>query len=1083
MRITYLSICSLLVCVSAEAQPGPLNTVPSRVVGHPNPEGLTVSTFNPNLIEGRELYDPLGLAVDTSASPPILYVADTANNRVMAWKNATGFTSGQAADLVIGQPDVYTTLPGGPGTTFSAGMNSPTGLAVLNGDLYVVDSGNNRVLRFPKPFSNSGQPQVPNLIIGQPDLNSRLANYPNGQPSANGIFTYSGSGSPYFAGIAFDSSGNLWLTDPGNRRVLSYPAAAISANPAIFPAASFVLGSDTTSDFTDVLPALSTSTSCTGTNSSCAYSTSQFYIPSAVAFDAKNRLYVADADPSFVVNRVLVFTNLNTTPTGRIIGLPPQGTSNPSASLLNQTLFVDPSGIFFIPDPQAGQDVGVVDTGSSRILIFPSYEQWTDPLVALPATQVIGQGGDFTNRNRNHAPFGATYAPPPTGSTLAYPASAVFANNQLYVADSYNNRVVLLAFQSGVFNPAVQIAGQLFPTKGSINYIEGREFQFPWEGGTDAGIAIDSTGPTQHLYVADPGNNRVLGFKDLNTVAAGSMADIVIGQPDFYTAVCNYQASSPTTGGDPTAPNQSSLCAPIGLAVDSQGNLYVADSFNGRVLRFPAPFSYQGSLEPADLVLGQQDFTSQFTDPSPYNLNRPYGLAFSGTNGLLVSDAVQNRVLYFPMTSGAFTSANSGMAATKVFGQNQFNSVTPGNGAAQLNAPHHISADTSGRVYVADTGNNRVQIFADPNQPTTSATGASAVLTVTGNFNSPQGIYVSPVTGQFWVADTNNGQAKQFERFDQVQENSTVVATVPAAAAALAVAQDQYGNLLMADNSNRVALYFPAVQTLNAANLLVTTPHQQLAPGVIASICAANSNVLGGQALPEGCETGATVFPNVTTAQASGYPLPATLGGVQVLFNGSPTPLIYVSPTQINFVVPMGQSPGQVPTTGNAALEVVVAATGQVLAAGSIPMSVASPGIFQLSYTGTTRQAAVLNSDNTLNSSTNPAARGSVIQIFATGEGFVPGAPPDGSPAKSPTPAPGVTSVIIGACDVDDSACTMESFEHIQYSGLTAFPGGWQINVQIPQNTPPGIEDLFVGMNGFYSSDPSAGYTMVIYVK
>jgi sugar lactone lactonase YvrE len=142
--------------------------------------------------------------------------------------------------------------------------------------------------------------------------------------------------------------------------------------------------------------------------------------------------------------------------------------------------------------------------------------------------------------------------------------------------------------------------------------------------------------------------------------------------------------------------------------VDINGNLYVADSVNGRVLRFPQPFNFSGPMEPADLVLGQQNFVSQFTDPSSSNLARPYGLAFSGTNGLAVSDVKHNRILYFPAVNGTFS---NGQAAVKVFGQSQFSAILPGSGESNLNAPRHISTDGNGRIYVADTGNNRIQIF------------------------------------------------------------------------------------------------------------------------------------------------------------------------------------------------------------------------------------------------------------------------------------------------------------------------------------------------------------------------------------
>src|SRR5205823_705809 len=148
-------------------------------------------------------------------------------------------------------------------------------------------------------------------------------------------------------------------------------------------------------------------------------------------------------------------------------------------------------------------------------------------------------------------------------------------------------------------------------------------------------------------------NNRVLGYRDIRKLIAGSPADIVIGQPDFATSICNYPS------GDPTQPLQNSLCRPVGLLVDSSGNLYVADSGNNRVLRFPTPFSHPGN-QVADLVLGQPSFFIKLTDPSASTMGLPYGLAFASNFGLLVSDEAYNRVLFFPFTNGGFTSADNG---------------------------------------------------------------------------------------------------------------------------------------------------------------------------------------------------------------------------------------------------------------------------------------------------------------------------------------------------------------------------------------------------------------------------------------
>ena len=182
-------------------------------------------------MEGREFYNPTGIALDTSVTPPRIYVADTGNNRILAWKDAVGFTNGKPADLVIGQRDFYSTGANGPGTTLSTGFTAPTGLAVDQGDLYVADSGNNRILRFRKPFATPPDQLSPDLCIGQPSFNANIPNYPLGQaatPTEKGIALNTGNGSVFTAAITFDTQHNLWLTDAGNNRVLRYAAADVA---------------------------------------------------------------------------------------------------------------------------------------------------------------------------------------------------------------------------------------------------------------------------------------------------------------------------------------------------------------------------------------------------------------------------------------------------------------------------------------------------------------------------------------------------------------------------------------------------------------------------------------------------------------------------------------------------------------------------------------------------------------------------------------------------------------------------------------------------------------------------------------
>lgn len=105
----------------------------------------------------------------------------------------------------------------------------------------------------------------------------------------------------------------------------------------------------------------------------------------------------------------------------------------------------------------------------------------------------------------------------------------------------------------------------------------------------------------------------------------------------------------------------------------------------------------------------------------------------------------------------------------------------------------------------------------------------------------------------------------------------------------------------------------------------------------------------------------------------------SNLGAVQVLFDGIPAPLTYVSSTQINAVVPYE-------VFGRATTNVVVNFNG--VTAGALQLNVASaaPGLFTFTGTGT-GQAAVLNQNQTPNGTANAAAKGSVVVLFGTGEG------------------------------------------------------------------------------------------------
>src|ERR1017187_5833484 len=291
MRTLYTySFLALTFAAVASAQIV-LDPSPARVAGHPSTtpaEQLLVTNLNPNLGVNGGLFSPQGVAVDTSGSTPILYVADTGNNRILAWKNATSatLTKLQAPDLIIGQPNSYTTL-----AATNGGLFDPTGLVVdAKGNLYVADSGNNRVLRYPAPFANNNA--SPDIVLGQPDkYTSRSANQ-GGAISAQTLclsISCPAGSLTFFSSLALDSSGDLFVVDAGTRRVLQYPAASLSSG-ATDPAASLVIGQ---AGFT----VANGPTSGLDRNTLAA--------PAGLAFDSSGHLFVSDSGGA---NRLMVFT-------------------------------------------------------------------------------------------------------------------------------------------------------------------------------------------------------------------------------------------------------------------------------------------------------------------------------------------------------------------------------------------------------------------------------------------------------------------------------------------------------------------------------------------------------------------------------------------------------------------------------------------------------------------------------------------------------------------------------------------------------------------------------------------------------
>jgi uncharacterized protein (TIGR03437 family) len=164
------------------------------------------------------------------------------------------------------------------------------------------------------------------------------------------------------------------------------------------------------------------------------------------------------------------------------------------------------------------------------------------------------------------------------------------------------------------------------------------------------------------------------------------------------------------------------------------------------------------------------------------------------------------------------------------------------------------------------------------------------------------------------------------------------------------------------------------------------------------------------------------------------------LADTRVLFDGDAAPLIYTSEGQLNAIVPYAVS-------GRTNTQVQVEYLGVSSNVLQLPVAPASPAIFTMDASGS-GPGAILNQDYTLNTIQTPAARGDIVQIFATGEGQTRPAGIDGRFALQPLPSP----LLPVAVTIGGRPAT------VMYAGAAPglVAGLVQINVQVPVDAAPG---------------------------
>jgi trimeric autotransporter adhesin len=623
--------------------------------------------------------------------------------------------------------------------------------------------------------------------------------------------------------------------------------------------------------------------------------------PYGLAMDAAGNLYIADLGNARV-RKVAIDGTIQTVAGGGTLPAISTGQGGPatSAQLAQpRNVTIDGAGSLYISDFAANQ---VYQVTSAGIL----------SLVAGTGTAGFSGVGTSALLAQVNAPAGLT-----TDSTGA-----------LYFADSGNNRV------RKVYNGVIIT---VFNTPGPT------------------GVAFSSTGM---LYVAASGyfgtvSQQISGIASARDVTLDPAGDsyftsgvFVMKIPIGGTATTIAgSGASPYFGGDGGPATSAQLYSPSGIAVDSTGNWYIADTSNNRIRKVTTA----GVIS---TVAGTGD---------PAQLSAPRAIALDGSNNLYIADTGNNAVRKLT-AAGTITSI-----------------------ASQLNNPVSLAIDSQGSVYIADSGNNRIvqvtaagtaSTFAKINGPLAVAVDASGNVLVAdasqiwkvasdgtpssliAGLTSPSGMAFAS-DGTLLIADTGANVIRQLSPsgvLTAIAGTGTAgfsgdgrLALAAQLNAPAGVAMGANGTILIADSGNN------RIRTLTPSAVASDT----------AAVTVVNAASLG---------TGAIAPGEIITVFGSGFDKTNT----QLLFDGAQATLFYTSATQINAL-----TPASLTTNSNTTVSIVVDAA--TIAGSLVPVVAAAPGIFTIA--GGTGQAAANNQDGSVNSASNPAVRGTAVSLFATGQG------------------------------------------------------------------------------------------------
>ncbi|MEP7362434.1 MAG: IPT/TIG domain-containing protein [Acidobacteriota bacterium] len=574
--------------------------------------------------------------------------------------------------------------------------------------------------------------------------------------------------------------------------------------------------------------------------------------------------------------------------------------------------------------------------------------------------------------------------------TGIYQGIALDTAGNIYIADILNHRIRKVD-TNGIIN-TVAGSGQVLGTGSLFN---------------PHGVAVDSAG---NLYIADTSNSRIK-----KVTPAG-----------VTTTIAGTGTQAFTGDGGPAA--SAAINQPRGIMVDAAGNVYFSDMGNFRVRKIDT-----SGMITTVAGSGTLGFAGDGGPATSARLNTPLGLALDGQGNLYICDSGNDRIRKVD-PSGTITTAVGNGAPVEGFADGKLATAT------RLFAPKDVAIGPDGNLYFSDYGFNRIRKVT-PNPPPVSVVGnVSAVSFVAALNQSALPVLRVNLTSSGTPLSITSTLAFQSGAnwLTATLSGGTTPATVSLSASATGLAAGVYDATVTITpaGAQNIPLVVYVTLTVNPATIPPTAPKISTG-GVVngASFAAAPAPIAPGALI--------SIFGtnmSTTTAGAASLPLPTALGGTQVLMNGQLARLIFVSPGQIN-----AQAPWEL--AGSSSVNVRVVNSGVPSNTVTNNTGPAGPGIFTVAPT--TAGIVTHGADGSLVTAANPAARGEIVVVYATGLGPVSNTPASGNASPG-----GPLARLIGQTIVTFGS---SQFGTVLFSGLApGFVGLFQVNVQVPAASPVG---------------------------